>query len=85
MKNDAINRAELIKALNIFKGKSLFEIRILKKSPKRTWSGYFKDPELAADELEKMDLRGLNTYFTLNDIEEACYSRTQYDKIIRSP
>lgn len=85
MKNDAINRAELIKALNIFKGKSLFEIRILKKSPKRTWSGYFKDPELAADELEKMDLRGLNTYFTLNEIDEACYSRTQHDKIIMAP
>lgn len=81
--NDMINEQELRKALNIFKpNNQLFEIRVLKKAPKRTLSGYFTDIDTAVNELMKQDLRGFTTYFTLNNINEACYSRRQRDHFI---
>ena len=80
MKIDYINEQELRKALNILKPDgALFEIRVLKKSPKRTISGYFRDIDTAVTELMKLDLQGYNVYITLNPPVDACYSRMQRD------
>ena len=81
--NDMINEQELRKALNILKPYGeLFEIRALKKAPKRTLSGYFTDIDTAVTELMKQDLRDFNIYFTLNEINPDCYSRRQKDHFI---
>lgn len=81
--NDMIDEKELRKALTILKpNDALYEIRILKKSPKRTLSGYFRDVDTAVDELLKQDLRGMNVYLTLSELKDACYSRSQKDHFI---
>ena len=80
--NDTINEHELRKALNILKPDGqLFEIRCLKKSPRRTLSGYFTDIDTAVTELMKQDLREFNVYFTLSDLNPDCYSRKQRDHL----
>lgn len=80
--NDMINPTEVRKALNILKPNGeLFEIRILAK-PKKTLSGYFTNIDLAIDELEKQNLRNANVFWTLNDIKEGCYGRSQRDRIV---
>ena len=81
--NDQINERELRKALNILKPNGeLFEIRALRKMPKRTLSGYFRGIDTAVAELMKQDLREFNAYITLNGLDEACYSRRQKDHFI---
>lgn len=76
-----INEIELRKALALLNpdGK-LFEIRLMRKQPKQTISGYFKDIDTAVEGLKKLDLRGFNCYITLNEIKDECYSRLQRDK-----
>ena len=83
LKNDLINETELRKALSIVQGNSLFEIRALKKNPKRTLSGYFHDVDTAIDALlsNNINLRGFNVYMSLNDIKAECYDRSQRDHI----
>jgi len=75
-----INERELRKALTILNpdGK-LFEIRVMKKQPKQTISGYFRDVDTAVAELKKLSLQGFNCYLTLNLLNDACYSRMQRD------
>ena len=71
------------KALSILKYEGqLFEVRILKG--KTTISGYFTDVETLEKALKKVDLRGANVFYTLNMIDEACYSREQKDKFVQS-
>lgn len=83
LKNDLINETELRKALSIVQGNSLFEIRALKKNPKRTLSGYFHDVDTAVDALmsNNINLRGFNVYMSLNDIKAECYDRSQRNHI----
>lgn len=76
-----INEIELRKALTImFPEKKLFEIRVMRKQPKQTISGYFRDVDMAVEGLKKLDLRGFICYITLNRINDACYGRIQHDK-----
>ena len=77
LRNDLIDETELRKALSIVQGNSLFEIRALKKSPKRTLSGYFRDVDTAVNALmsNNIDLRGFTVYMTLNEILPECYDR----------
>lgn len=84
MTNELINEKELHKALSVVQGNSLFEIRALKKNPKRTISGYFHDVDTAVRALmdSKLDLRGFNVYMTLNEITPECYDRSQKNKMI---
>lgn len=84
MRNDLINEIELRKALSIVQDNSLFEIRALRKNPKRTLSGYFRDVDTAANALmsNSIDLRGFNVYMSLNDIKPECYDRSQRDHIM---
>ena len=58
---------------------ALIEVRIIEDS--RTYSGYFKSKELLIEKLSKLNPKA-NIYFTLNEIEDACYSRSQMNEII---
>ena len=80
MMNDYINANEIRKALSILKpNNELFEIRILMK-PKKTLSGYFRNIDLAIEELSKQNLRNANVFWTLNVVKADCYDRIQHDK-----
>lgn len=69
---------------DVFKGnKDLTEIRILDNNSKRTYSGYFTDIESLLTAIKPYD--NCNIYFTLNKIDDACYSREQHDRIVVKP
>ena len=55
----------------------LYEIRILKE--KQIISGYFTDTTTLEKALKTVDLRGANVFYTINQIDDACYSRKQRD------
>lgn len=57
---------------------ALIEVRIMDKN--KTYSGYFKNKELLVEKLKKTNTQS-NVYFTLNTINDACYSRKQKDNI----
>ena len=82
LRNELINETELRKALSIVQN-GLFEIRALKKNPKRTLSGYFRDVDTAVNALmsNNIDLRGFNVYMSLNEIKDECYARSQKDRM----
>ena len=61
----------------------LVEIRILDPNTKKTYSGYFTDIEKILREIKPYN--HCNLYFTLNVIDEACYSREQHDRISMRP
>lgn len=76
--DDAIDLEKLREAINILKPDGqLFEIRILKG--KQTISGYFTDPDTLIRELHKVSLKGANVFYSLQQIDESCYSREQHD------
>ena len=77
---------EIKKTLSIIKpNNALYEIRILKD--KITYSGYFKGTDNLEKELNKLDLRSgnVNMFYTLQVIDEACYSREQHECFKQSP
>lgn len=79
-----VDSAKLRQALNVLKPDGvLFEIRLLRKQGKgnQTRSGYFRSVDLAVECLEKFYLKGWNCFWTLNTIDNACYSRQQCDRI----
>lgn len=57
----------------------LVEIRILDPSTRKSYSGYFTDIDTILREIKQYDKCAI--YFTLNQIEDACYSREQHDRI----
>lgn len=74
------------KAIELLKPNGrLFEIRLLRKTPKRTISGYFTSADKMLEEYKKLNLRGYSTYITLNGINPDCYSRAQCDRFVESP
>jgi len=79
-----MNELTIRKWYDIFKNNSeLTEIRILDNNNKKPYSGYFTDVETLLNEIRRYDK--CNIYFTLNSIDEACYSREQHDKIVVNP
>ena len=60
----------------------LFEVRVLKG--KTTISGYFTNGDTLEEALKKVDLRGANVFYTLNIIDDSCYSREQHDRFVQS-
>lgn len=77
-----IDEQELRKALAILKpNNQLFEVRILGKP---TTNGYFTDADTMIRELKKQDLNRRNVYITLQEIDEACYSREQRDCFMKA-
>lgn len=86
MTTEYINEYQLRRAIQIMKPSGqLFEVRLLKKSPKRTWSGYFTSADKLVTALKSIDLRGVSAYITLNRLTDACYAREQHDKFVQSP
>lgn len=69
---------------DIFKdNKELVEIRILDPNAKKSYSGYFTDIETILGAIRPYD--NCNIYFTLNVINDACYSREQHNRISTRP
>ena len=63
----------------------LYEVRILAKGrSKRIISGYFKGTDNLAEAFSKVDLNGTNIFFTLNTINDACYSREQCERFVQT-
>lgn len=78
-----MNTNEIRKFFEVIKGNNqLTEVRILGEKGK-TFSGYFSDVESIIKSISSYD--GYNIYFTLNQVKEACASRTQANQIIQSP
>jgi hypothetical protein len=75
---------EEIKQLHIWwqvfkQGKKLVEIRGI--GDKQTWSGYYKNID---NIIRDVDLhRDINLYFTIGNINEACYGRPQCEQPIQ--
>ena len=79
-----MNESTLRQWYDVFKDNhELVEIRIMDPVYKRTYSGYFTDIETILREIARYDNCGL--YFTLNVINDACYSREQHDRISQKP
>lgn len=76
-----INESELRKWYSVFKNNNeLVEIRVINKSANKVFSGYFTDIETIIKALEPHQHSDI--YFTLNAINEACYSRKQRDRFV---
>lgn len=81
-----MNEIEIRKALDILKPidietgvQPIIEVRIIGD---KTYSGYFKHVDNLIEAIKPY--QNDNIYFTLNEINEACYSRDQCEKIVRS-
>ena len=75
-----MNEATIRQWYDIFKDNhELVEIRVLDPNTRKTYSGYFTDIETLLSAIKPYDKCAL--YFTLNKIDDACYSREQHDKI----
>lgn len=77
-----IDRHELVRALTVIHKGKLFEIRIV--GSRDTYSGYFKDPEICAEQIQRLGENNANVYFTLNLLDPSLYNRQQQDKLIKS-
>lgn len=79
-----MNEVTIRQWYDVFKDNhELVEIRILDPETKRTYSGYFTDIESILKEIVRFERCSL--YFTLNVINDACYSREQHDHISMKP
>lgn len=79
-----MNEYTLRQWYDVFKDNhELVEIRILDPETKRSYSGYFTDIETILREIKRYEK--CNLYFTLNVIDNACYSREQHDRISTRP
>ena len=80
-----IDKSEIYKWWHVFKRDSeLVEIRFLGNN--KTASGYYKNIENLVRDVERMDAEDkFQIYFTLNCIEESCYSREQCEKVVWKP
>lgn len=75
-----MNEVEIRKALDVLKSKDeIVEVRIIGDY---TYSGYFKNVDNLIQAIKPY--QNDNIYFTLNEINEDCYSRSQCEKIVRS-
>lgn len=77
-----INELELRKAIQCLKpNNQLFEIRII--GQQKPISGYFKDVDTLVKAFDTIDIRNTNVYITLNQVNEACFSRMQSEKFLK--
>jgi len=83
MWQDILDVDEIRKTINVLKpDHQLFEIRIFGADKRKVISGYFTDPDTLINALDKIDPRGRNIYFTLNNVNEVLYARTQHDRFV---
>ena len=79
-----MNEAIIRQWYDIFKDNNeLVEIRLLDPENRRSYSGYFTDVETLLKEVKRFEKCAI--YFTLNVIDQACYSREQHDRISIKP
>lgn len=79
-----MNEAIIRQWYDVFKDNhELVEIRILDPKSKATYSGYFTDIETLLAAIKPFDQCAI--YFTLNEIDYACYSREQHDRMVKKP
>lgn len=77
-----IDEAEIRKTIALMKpNEELFEVRILREDSK-VFSGYFNDVDVFMEQLNKQSLKGANVYITLNEPNEACFSRKQKNQFL---
>jgi len=85
MNRPIVNPSEIAKALHVLKpNNELFECRVIFNN-KRTYSGYFRSAEDLIRAFDGIDnFADCNVYFTLNALNEQCYSRAQHDRFIKN-
>lgn len=75
-----MNESTIRQWWDIFKSPNeLVEIRVIPPTKGMPYSGYFTDVDTLLNEVKRYER--YNIYFTLNAINQACYSREQHDKI----
>ena len=83
MIDNLINEVELRKAIEqLHPDNELFEVRIINGRNKKPISGYFRDADTLLEKLKTVDLRGANVYITLQQINDALFSRVQSESFI---
>lgn len=76
---------EIKKTLSVMKpDNQLFEIRVIYGTAPAL-SGYFTDADTLIENLKTIRHKDCNVYITLNQINSACYSRTQRNVFYQSP
>lgn len=82
---DFFDEKEIKKTISVMKPDGqLFEVRVIYGNAPAL-SGYFTDADTLIDNLRRINHRDCNVYITLNQINSACYSRTQRDVFYKSP
>lgn len=80
--NQFVNEVELRKAIEqIHPNGGLYEVRIIGKT-KKPISGFFKGADELLKQLQNVDLRNTNIYFTLNSLDDDLYSRMQHERFV---
>ena len=83
MMNQFINEVEVRKAIEQLHGDDeLFEVRVINSTFKKPISGYFKDADTMLKKFNNIRLDGSNVYITLNQIDEALFSRVQSENFV---
>ena len=78
-----IQETELRKAIEqLHPDDELFEVRVIGSRNKKPITGYFKDADTLLDGLKTINLRGVNIYITLQQIDNSLFSRAQSEQFI---
>ncbi len=77
-----INEEQVRLAIDLIKNNGLVEVRVIGSGKFDIFSGYFKNIDNLINEIKRFDKE--NIYFVLNEIDNACYSREQQEKIQKS-
>lgn len=85
MGNEIVNVSEVAKAIQILKPDGqLFECRVIYNG-KKTYSGYFRTAESLINAFDTIDdFADCNIYFTLNTLNDQCYTRSQRDRFVKN-
>ena len=77
-----INEEQVRLAIDLIKNNGLVEVRVIGSGKFDIFSGYFKNVDNLINEVKRFDKE--NIYFVLNEIDDACYSREQQERIQKS-
>ena len=78
-----LNEQQVYQWFDIFKhNKELVEIRLIGSN--RTASGYFTDAQTLINAIRPYT-DDYNVYFTINQVNDACYGREQKDRVVQRP
>lgn len=78
-----IDELEIRKAIaQLIPEGNAFEIRVIRNDKRKPLSGYFTDADTLIKALDTVDLRRVNVYITLQNVNYDCYSRIQCNKFV---